>query len=264
MGAKVTIRAMDNNGRTKLEPISRASRSAGRASRRSERAGFRRRVLLVLLSCLVGVAGLAQVSRVLAAIAAIFLLLAVIVLGGLRLRKWQDSVPAWRDAAARRARSRRTSRIFISYRRDDAGSYARLLQVYLRERFPHAPVFMDLDSIEAGADFAEAIEAGVGTCCVMVALIGPRWLTLTDEEGQRRLDDEKDWVRFEIRAALERHVRVVPVLVDGAKMPREQQLPTDLRDLARLNALEMSHDRYEYDTSRLAAVIQRVLANRKR
>ena len=255
---------MANNGRTRLEPFSAATRAAGRGGRRSEGSGFLRRLLLVLLPCLVGAASLAWESRVWSAIAAVSMLLGVIVLGELQLRKWRGGVPAWWHAGPRRAGSGRTSRIFISYRRDDAGPYARLLQVYLRERFPHAPVFMDLDSIEAGADFAEAIEAGVGSCRVVLALIGPRWLTLTDEEGRRRLDDEKDWVRFEIRAALERHVRVIPVLIDGAKMPRQQQLPPDLRDLARLNALEMSHDRYEYDTSRLAAVIQTVLATRER
>jgi hypothetical protein len=222
--------------------------------------------LLVLLPCLVGVVGLAQKSRVLPAIAAISLLLAAIVMGVLQLRQWQDSLPAWAAAAARRARSRRASRIFLSYRTGDTGSYARLLQMYLRGRFPHASVFMDLDSIEAGADFAEAIEAGVGSCRVLLVLIGPKWLTLTDEQGQRRLDDEKDWVRFEIRAALRREqdVRVLPVLVDGAEMPKEEQLPPDLRGLARLNALKMSHDRYEYDMSRLAAAIQRALATQAR
>jgi hypothetical protein len=91
-------------------------------------------------------------------------------------------------------------------------------------------------------------------------LIGPKWLTLADEEGRRRLDNPDDWIRFEIRTALKRRVRVIPVLVDGAKMPRQQQLPTDLSDLARLNALEMSYDRYAYDASRLAAAIQRALA----
>jgi hypothetical protein len=212
-------------------------------------------VLLVLLPCLVGIAGLTQNSKVIVAIAAISLFLGVTsVLSELRLRKRRDGVLAWR------ARPDRASGIFISYRHDDAGPYARLLQVYLRERFLYAPVFMDLDSIEAGADFTEAIEAGVGSCRVLIAVIGPRWLTLTDEEGQRRLDNLDDWVRFEIRAALKSRVRVIPVLVDGAKMPRQQQLPTDLCHLARLNALEMSYDRYEYDTSRLAAVIQRALA----
>ena len=246
---------MANDDQTRFGSLSKASRSARLGNQRSERAGFRRQVLLVLLPSLVGVASLTQVAKVIVIIAALSLLLGVMgVLGELQLRKRRDGVPAWR---ARRARG-----IFISYRHDDTGPYARLLQVYLRERFPLAPVFIDLDSIEAGSDFAEAIEAGVGSCRVLVALIGPKWLTLTDEEGQRRLDDPDDWVRFEIRAALESHMRVIPVLVDGVKMPRQQQLPTDLCNLARLNALEMSYDRYEYDTSRLAAVIQRTLATR--
>src|SRR5882757_4647465 len=94
--------------------------------------------------------------------------------------------------------------IFISYRRADAGPYARLLQVELAERFPGARVFMDVDSIEAGLDFAEIIRDAVNSCRVMVVVIGPQWVTLTDEEGHRRLDDPNDYVRFEVRAALKR------------------------------------------------------------
>jgi hypothetical protein len=140
--------------------------------------------------------------------------------------------------------------VFISYRRSDAGPYARLLQVQLAEHLHGTTVFMDLDSIEAGTDFAEAIEAAVGSCHVLIALIGCRWLTTTDEGGRRRLDDPDDCVRFEIRTALERHARVIPVLVDGATMPQRRQLPDDLASLARLNALTMSYDRYDYDESR--------------
>ena len=150
--------------------------------------------------------------------------------------------------------------IFISYRRADTGPYARLLQVELSERFPEAPVFMDLDSIEAGLDFAEIIRDAVNSCHVMVVLIGPRWATLADEDGRRRLDDPDDYVRFEIRAALKRGVRAIPVLVDRAKPVRHQQLPHDLRKLARLNALEMSYDRYRYDVARLFGIISRALA----
>jgi len=150
--------------------------------------------------------------------------------------------------------------VFISYRRCDAGPYARLLQVQLSRRLPGTPVFMDLDSIEAGADFAEAIKAGVGSCRVLIALIGPRWLTVTDAGGRRRLDDPGDYVRFEIRTALERCARVIPVLVDGVTMPVRQQLPDDLAPLARLNALPMSYDRYEYDEGRLMAAIHKLLA----
>src|SRR5205814_9978642 len=107
--------------------------------------------------------------------------------------------------------------IFLSYRREDAAPYARLLQSQLRERFPDADVFMDLDSIEAGLDFAEVIGEAVDSCAVLMALIGRQWATLADEQGRRRLDDPDDWVRFEIRAALERGVRVIPVLVDAVK-----------------------------------------------
>ena len=153
-----------------------------------------------------------------------------------------------------------TPGLFISYRRSDAGPYARLLQVQLGRLLPDTPVFMDLDSIEVGTDFAEAIKTGLDSCGVLVALIGPRWLKLCDENGRRRLDNPDDFVRFEIRTALERCVRVIPVLVDGATMPPRHQLPDDLAKLARLNALEMSYDRYEYDESRLMTAVRRVLA----
>ena len=149
--------------------------------------------------------------------------------------------------------------IFLSYRREDAAPYARLLQHLFRERLPDVPVFMDLDSIEAGLDFAEVIREAVDSCAVLVALIGRQWATLADEQGRRRLDDPDDLVRFEVQAALERGVRVIPVLVDGAKPLRQAQLPAGLGKLARLNALELSYGRYEYDADRLFNVIQRML-----
>ena len=150
--------------------------------------------------------------------------------------------------------------IFLSYRREDAMPYARLLQYLLSERIPDARVFMDLDSIEAGLDFAEVIREAVESCTVLVALIGQQWATLADEEGRRRLDDPDDFVRFEVQTALERDVRVVPVLVDGAKPLRREQLPAELHKLARLNAFELSSGRYEYDANRLVDLIQRALA----
>lgn len=149
--------------------------------------------------------------------------------------------------------------VFVSYRHEDAGPYARLLQGKLRERFPDVPVFMDVDSIEAGVDFVDAIKSGVNSCVVLVALIGAKWLTVTDEDGCRRLDDPDDYVRYEIRTALEREARVIPVLVDGVKAPRQHELPADLQRLGRLNALEMSYARFNYDVDRLMDAIQRVL-----
>jgi TIR domain len=151
--------------------------------------------------------------------------------------------------------------VFINYRREDAGPYARLVKIRLAERFPDTPVFMDLDSIEAGVDFAEAIESAVRSCAVLIALIGRQWLTIADDEGQCRLDNPDDYVRFEIEAALERCVRVIPVLVDGAAALRQRQLPPGLCKLARLNALEMSYGRFEYDESRLLVAVEKVLAS---
>jgi hypothetical protein len=150
--------------------------------------------------------------------------------------------------------------IFISYRHADALAHARLLQVNLRERFADRPVFMDLDSIEAGLDFRKVMSDAIKACGVMVVLIGPQWATLANEEGRRRLDELDDYVRFEVRTALKRGVRVIPVLVDGARPPRQQELPPDLRKLARLNALEMSCDhRYQYDADRLMVIIEGAL-----
>ena len=150
--------------------------------------------------------------------------------------------------------------IFISYRHLDALPHARLLQVIMLKRFPDRPVFMDLDSIEVGADFAKVIGDAIKACGVMVVLIGPQWATLANEEGRRRLDEPDDYVRFEVRTALRRGVRVIPVLVEGAGPPRQQELPPDLRRLARLNALEMSCDhRYQFDADRLMGVIERAL-----
>jgi TIR domain len=150
--------------------------------------------------------------------------------------------------------------IFISYRREDAAPYARSLQLQLSQRIPDAPIFIDLDSIEPGLDFAEVIEDALNSSAVMVALIGQHWATLTDENGARRLDNPGDYVRFEIKTALRRGVRVIPVLIDGAKPPRQQDLPADLHKLARLNALELSYDRYQYDSGRLLGLIQQRLA----
>jgi hypothetical protein len=154
--------------------------------------------------------------------------------------------------------------IFLSYRREDTGPYARLLQYELRDRIPSVPAFMDLDSIEPGMVFAEVIQDAVESCSVMVVLIGPKWATLTDEEGQRRLDDPNDMVRLEVETALKRDVYVIPVLVDGAKPLRFQKLPSALGKLALLSAADLSYRRYEYDADKLLGQIERIVAESAR
>ena len=121
-------------------------------------------------------------------------------------------------------------------------------------------VFKDVDSIELGDDFVEVITRAVGSCDVLLALIGDRWLTITDEDGRRRLDDPDDFVRLEIEAALTRNVRVIPILVDGARMPRVAELPPSLAELVRRQALELSPARFDFDTGRLLKVLNTTLA----
>jgi hypothetical protein len=243
-------------GYRRLRRISKRSHADGLVKRAGGVALWRH-VLLVLLLGLVGATGLAQNPGAVRVVAVLSVILGVaFVLDDLRIHK-QDIAFALGRAATP------PPGIFISYRRDDTGPYARLLQVYLQESVPHAPVFVDLDSIEAGTDFTEAIRSELRSCRVLVALVGPRWLTLTDEKGLRRLDDPDDYLRLEIRTALENRLRVIPVLVDGAKMPKQQDLPADLCNLARLNALEMCYGRYAYDSSRLAVAIQKALAAEK-
>jgi formylglycine-generating enzyme required for sulfatase activity len=151
------------------------------------------------------------------------------------------------------------SRIFISYRRDDSAGYAGRLYDRLSERFGQGQIFMDIDTIEPGLDFVEVIEKAVGSCGVLIALIGRQWLTITDATGHRRLDNPEDFVRLEIATALDRNIRVIPVLVRGAPMPRSTDLPDALKKLARRNALEISDTRFHYDVDRLIETLEKVL-----
>lgn len=118
---------------------------------------------------------------------------------------------------------------------------------------------MDL-SMEPGVDFVDHIHQAVGSCRVLIAVIGPRWATVENAHGQRRLDDPTDFIRIEVEAGLEQpDVRVVPVLVQGATMPGVDELPQALANLARRNALELSDARWGYDVERLASTAARVL-----
>jgi hypothetical protein len=150
--------------------------------------------------------------------------------------------------------------IFVSYRRLETGHLAGRLYDRLADRFGEGQVFIDVDAIELGVDFAEEISRAVAACQVLLAVIGPNWLTTTDERGRRRLDDPDDIVRLEIEAALARDVRVIPILVEGAVMPGRDDLPESLASLARRNALFIRHESFRYDTGRLVTAIERVLA----
>jgi hypothetical protein len=155
-----------------------------------------------------------------------------------------------------------SGRVFISYRRQESSGLAGRLYDRLAARFGDDQVFMDVDTIALGVDFAEVITQAVSSCEVLLAVIGPRWLSATDEDGRRRLDDPDDLVRLEIAAALERDIRVIPILVEGAVMPRRQQLPEALAGLARRNALFLRHESFRADAERLLAAVEPILRPR--
>ena len=148
--------------------------------------------------------------------------------------------------------------IFISYRRDDSAGYTGRLLDDMKVAFGQEQIFRDIEAIEAGADFYETIDTAVASCSVLLAIVGPRWLSAANAKGQRRLDDANDFVRIEIAAALKRNIKVIPVLVDGATMPAMDELPDDLKALARRNALEMTDRRWDYDVKTLFGALDKV------
>ena len=151
--------------------------------------------------------------------------------------------------------------IFISYRRDDSEGQAGRLYDDLARRFGENTVFMDVAGIEPGLDFRRVIDQHVASCGVLLAMIGPAWIDVKNETGQRRLDDPMDFVRLETASALARDIIVIPVLVHGAKMPREDQLPDDLKDLAYRNGLELTHARWDSDVEILIKALDRYLGD---
>ena len=150
-------------------------------------------------------------------------------------------------------------RIFLSYRRGDTMHVAGRLGDRLSEHFAH--VFMDIDTIEPGLDFTEAIRSAIARSDVLLALIGVGWLTAEDEQGRPRLHDPRDWVVEEIAAGLRGGLRVIPVLVDGARMPRESELPLALASLASRQAITLRYDSFGSDTRRLIAALEAALAH---
>jgi len=152
-----------------------------------------------------------------------------------------------------------SGQIFISYRREDSSAWAGRLSDRLKNHLPSNKIFMDVDTIDPGVDFVEAVEEVVSACDVLIAVIGNRWLTSSDRRGTRRLDIPEDLVRLEIATALKRGIRVVPVLVEGATMPEAGELPDNLKALVRRNALEIGHTRFDADSERLVNAVGRAL-----
>lgn len=151
------------------------------------------------------------------------------------------------------------SGIFVSYRRDDSSGHAGRLSDRLVEHFGRDRIFVDIDTIEPGEDFVTVIENAVGSCEILIAVIGRNWLSAS---GSGRLDNRNDFVRLEIATALRRDIRVIPVLVQRASVPKPEDLPEDLVKLTRRNAIELSDLRWQSDVDQLISVMEKVLARR--
>ena len=141
--------------------------------------------------------------------------------------------------------------VFVSYRRGDSEGQARALYIELVNRVGKDSVFMDVDSIALGRDFRQILQDRLGSCELMLALIGPNWLNAEDGSGNRRLETSTDLVRLEIAAGLKRNIPVIPVLLQGAQMPAPERLPEDIRDLTYRHGFELDHSTWESDVKEM-------------
>lgn len=154
------------------------------------------------------------------------------------------------------------TKIFLNYRRDDSAGHTGHLYAALSEPFGEGNVFRDLDNIPAGSDFAEHIESSISECDAVIVVIGSKWLA-ADQNGKRRIDNPRDYVRLEIRAAMNRGIRIVPVLVDGAKMPTASSLPKPLAKMARFQAQTLTDAHWQFDVQKLVQTLGPVLSEER-
>src|SRR6266536_793504 len=146
--------------------------------------------------------------------------------------------------------------IFINYRRDDSKGMSGRLYDRLAHAFGRTNIFMDVDHIPPGVDFVNHLNNQVAACEVFIAVIGPNWLDARNEEGNQRLHAPDDFVAMEIAAALSRDIRVIPLLVDGARMPKASDLPEPLKPLVRRHAVDLRHDHFGRDADALIEKIR--------
>ena len=148
--------------------------------------------------------------------------------------------------------------IFINYRRGEDQAAAGRLYDQLEAAFTRERIFIDVDNIAPGRDFTEELATRVEQCDVFLAVVGRRWADVVDVDGSRRLDNPNDWVRVEIESAQRLGKHIIPVLVDGAEMPRPEKLPDALQPFARRNAARLTHERFRADVQALVVAIGRL------
>ena len=154
--------------------------------------------------------------------------------------------------------------VFISYRRADSDDIVGRIYDRLVKRFGKESVFKDVDAIPLGADFRIAIDNSLGSCQLLLAVIGQDWLTITEDNGVRRLDNPRDYVRLEVEMALDRGIPVIPVLVRRAIMPSSTDLPLAIRSLAYCNGISVRSDPdFHRDIDRLIEQIELLIQGKQ-
>src|SRR5262245_4749574 len=143
------------------------------------------------------------------------------------------------------------AKVFISYRRDDSAGYAGRVRDRLERALGRNLLCMDVDGIPLGTNLSKVLHEEVARCDVPLAMVGPNWPDARDEHGNGRLHDANDFVRVEIAAALQRNIPLIPVLLEGARIPKATELPEDLKELALRNGMEIRHASFQDDMNRL-------------
>lgn len=153
-------------------------------------------------------------------------------------------------------------KIFISYRREDTSGESGRLKDKLEQVFGQENIFYDVETLEAGLNFDQSIAKALNESKVLLAMIGPHWLKVEDNKGVKRLQKPDDWVRKEIAEALKRGLRVIPILVNGAEMPDQEELPEELKELSLKHAQELTSSRWNYDVGELTKVLEKIIAKK--
>ena len=154
--------------------------------------------------------------------------------------------------------------IFINYRRSLSPKDARLLQKALEKTFGAKRVFLDVDGLDGGDHWLHTLQRQVDDSAAMVVLIGHAWADERTEKGERRLDDPNDFVRFEIARALSNEIPVLPVLLDGAEMPRVEQLPTNLQPLVFTQAMALTMASFDKDADAIGKRLKFLIVKSER
>ncbi len=149
-----------------------------------------------------------------------------------------------------------TRHVFLSYRRADTPKDAERLRADLARVFGRKRVFLDTHSLPAGVNFAHAIDETIDDCDVVVAMIGNKWIGPRQEDERSRIHDPQDHVRLEIEKALGRHIRIIPVMVDGATVPSARDLPDSMHPLLGIHAIDLTQRRWAEDVEDLVKYIR--------